>query len=337
MNILYLGTKGAGPGLAFSFANELEVSKRLNYVIVSKKNELLEKFVAKFPAKLITLDVPNNLIGALNIFNLIKFFRSVKIANAGSAEYLIPMHHPWSILFCILTRNRKFSIIHDFIPHDGDRKIVLRIANFAICKSSDKTLFLSDHQRNAAIESGYIKEPSSGLIRHPTFYHYDYKNISAERDFDFIFFGRLEPYKGLSRLIDSFKYLRVKYPWLKLHVCGRPGVGFNADILKVEGVYTTLHYIADTAVPRIMSSAKVAALPYDDATQSGVMVLANDFNCYTVITPAIGLVEQSQIITNVFISKSFDVIDFAETMMDALNSFKERKNEPINSGLLEVI
>jgi len=91
-----------------------------------------------------------------------------------------------------------------------------------------------------------------------------------------LFFGRIEAYKGLSDLLSACELLVNRGVSLRLLIAGRGGdlethrprlAGFSWVELKED-------FIPADAVPILFQRATIVALPYTDATQSGVAALA---------------------------------------------------------------
>jgi glycosyltransferase involved in cell wall biosynthesis len=91
-----------------------------------------------------------------------------------------------------------------------------------------------------------------------------------------LFFGRLERYKGLETLFAACDLVHARYPQLTLHVLGRGSMADEVAAWAERRPYATLHqgFAPPAAVRQAVQSARVIALPYDEATQSGVLAIA---------------------------------------------------------------
>jgi len=91
-----------------------------------------------------------------------------------------------------------------------------------------------------------------------------------------LFFGRIERYKGLGYLLDAMDILASKGVTVRLVVAGRGGdlerhrrrIEENPSVELLEG------FIPREEVRDLMLRANVVAMPYTDATQSGVAAMA---------------------------------------------------------------
>lgn len=104
-----------------------------------------------------------------------------------------------------------------------------------------------------------------------------------------LFFGRGNASKGLDRLLSAHALLRQRFP-VELLLCVKPAV---ADRLAgLDGVHCETAYLDEAALEARIAEADVVALPYENATQSGVAARAIGVGCPCVATPVGGLAEQ---------------------------------------------
>jgi glycosyltransferase involved in cell wall biosynthesis len=87
-----------------------------------------------------------------------------------------------------------------------------------------------------------------------------------------LLFGRLEQYKGVEVLVDAMDHVWEQRPEVKLVVAG---AGAAARLVPERpGVSLIPRYISETEVDALLAQASLVALPYTQASQSGVGVLA---------------------------------------------------------------
>jgi len=105
----------------------------------------------------------------------------------------------------------------------------------------------------------------------------------------FLFFGRIESYKGLSYLLDAAEILQRRGRHLKVVVAGigkdlerhRERIAASAWVELID------RYVASTDVADLFRRSTAVVLPYTDATQSGVAAIAFA-NSRPVIATAVG-------------------------------------------------
>ena len=92
----------------------------------------------------------------------------------------------------------------------------------------------------------------------------------------FLFFGRIQPYKGLGFLLDACEILRKRGRQFRLVVAGTgPDLARHRDrIAAADWVELMDRYISVSEVPGLFRRALGVVLPYTDASQSGVTAMA---------------------------------------------------------------
>jgi len=122
-----------------------------------------------------------------------------------------------------------------------------------------------------------------------------------------LFFGRIVAYKGLDLLLDAYGQLKQTYPDLSLAICGDGDLKpYRAAIDSLADVTVENRYIPEHELPGILERSDLIVLPYREASQSGVMVLAEAAGVPVVGTPTGALVEQIVPGVNGMIADSVD-------------------------------
>lgn len=87
-----------------------------------------------------------------------------------------------------------------------------------------------------------------------------------------LMFGRLEPYKGLGVLLEAMEGVWEQRPEVRLTVAGTGSEGaLLPDDVRIDA---RLGYLPESRVDEVFGDASVVVLPYVDASQSGVGLLA---------------------------------------------------------------
>lgn len=361
-HIVNLGTKGASPGFTYSICEELTEANLLETITVSDRQDLLVTFEIKIPSKkLYKLKIANSAHELLDIRGFARLLIHIMQqgwAKEGRAVFIYPMHHPWSIAAVVLTWPyfNHYSIVHDARPHEGANWLLEMAQLFLVYTFSKKIYFLSSIQAKYAEQFMLpFQAKRIEVINHPSFRHYsipasaytekEYKQASADpgeagKYFDFLFFGRLEKYKGMKLLIDSFTYYVRRYDSnATLLIAGRQGSVSLGDLEGLKGITMLSRYIPDKDIPLLFGCSSTTLLPYTSATQSGVMTLAADHNSPCAATPLPGLVEQAVYTSSrVIFSQSFSYSDFGKAMFKARTSEDvDTISRPIHSNLVRSI
>ena len=345
--LLNLQNSGSPPALTRTLVDELNNAGRLAGVIISERNELLERIVSKAsPAPVEILKLPERK-GRLNSFrNFIPLLAIVlKFARSNSVrDLLIPNIHLYTTFALPLLRIlgfRVYSGIHDFEPHEGDHRGFYGLMNLLLCLSSYRVLFFSRSQHALAVRRWPWFADRYIFLKLPTEYVRECPSEDITRRYDFLFFGRIEEYKGIERLLEAFNVVRTIRPAATLHVAGVGRYRCHA-LDEVDDVQVTksIRYIPDPELSDIMLGAKVVVLPYNSATQSGVAGIGSVFGCNVVCTPCEGLVEQAQYNPRMNVAADFTPFSFAKAMIESLDGWSPeigRSTLIIHSGLVDVI
>lgn len=111
-------------------------------------------------------------------------------------------------------------------------------------------------------------------------------DISGCEPGTFLFFGRIESYKGLRYFLDAGDVLQSRGRDFRLVVAGR-GSDLEHQRKRVAAtarVELIDRYISTAEVPDLFRRAMVVVLPYTDATQSGVSAMAFSFSRPVIAT-----------------------------------------------------
>jgi glycosyltransferase involved in cell wall biosynthesis len=203
----------------------------------------------------------------------------------------------------IVKSNKKTKIVticHNIIPHE--RKPGDRLFTKFFFKSTDSFVLLA---KKLEEDLKILKIDA----RYKTLYHPVYsifgegikKNearelLKVEGEKVILFFGFIREYKGLDTLLEAFALIKDKLN-LKLIIAGE----FYSDEalyqelidkLKIrENIYLFTRFIPSSEVRYYFSAADVVVLPYKNATQSGIVQIANNFNKPVIATDVGGLGE----------------------------------------------
>jgi len=112
-----------------------------------------------------------------------------------------------------------------------------------------------------------------------------------------LFFGIIEPRKGLLVLIHAFAAIRERVPGAFLHIVGKPYEDTGRYLAEIErlglsdSVRFDAGYVPLVDVPAVFESADVVVLPYEEGWSSGVVLSAYGFGKPVVATTIGGLPE----------------------------------------------
>lgn len=198
----------------------------------------------------------------------------------------------------LIPRDRRYVFaVHDATLHPGDEHIVKRLNRRAELRRADDIVTFSsavaDVMRTTApatvrrVVASVL--PASDVRGHEV----AERALPAGRPIVVGFFGRLVKYKGLDLFVEAASLLAERVPNLDLRVVGNGDYG--AAIAREDtsrAVTWDIRWIPEEQVVPLISTFDVLALPYTEASQSGVLAQALSLGLPSVATPVGGLVEQ---------------------------------------------
>lgn len=207
-------------------------------------------------------------------FNLRLIFRAVRaVRQTGCKTVFFESVHLWNLFVMMgLGDSYRFvQTIHDVIPHDESKsvlfcqKILSKRANVVVIKSTE---FIDAAQRIYGLDREKIKV--IGVWR-------SYPDQEPQiNQGGFLFFGRLRKYKGM----DAMERIIRACPAVKFDVIGEPDAvtdGAAREIAQLDNVRAILRNVSDEEMRRAFEQAGWILLPYESASQSGVIIDAYKF------------------------------------------------------------
>ncbi len=185
----------------------------------------------------------------------------------------------WSTLLQLYSKKSKFVLtVHDPSPHMGNDTLVRRRnqwANTRLRLRADAILVHGQHcvdDMNTIMPEVSNRVHSIGLGVMGDFSH---DTASGENGY-FLFFGRIEAYKGLGVLIEAAQILKKRQLDFKLKIAGNgPDLDqYRSLIARLNFIEVEDRYIPQQDISTLFGNARAVIMPYLEATQSGVAALA---------------------------------------------------------------
>lgn len=302
ISLIFLGTTGAGPMYSLEMAKALANSRQCRLQVIISENVLnLDRWKTELSGSDVDFHVVktyrHNKISVF--FSLINIFRQeklVRLIKKFEANILyIPFGLMWAPhVFRRVHKNVKIiSTIHDVFPHDVETNPMMNLYKKYAGKASQyvDTIVILNNKDRQYVEnrthkkvlviphanfSCYCKE---GYVPHPVT-----KKIA--------FLGRIEPYKGISLLIDAFEELKDKDIHLLIAGNGAISEELMTRISSNNRIELLNRYIDDDEFDGILNKIDLVVLPYLRASQSGVIPMAFAFGKPVVATNVGALQEQ---------------------------------------------
>lgn len=245
------------------------------------------------------------LINTANPFNIARISRQIRKRHPDLV--IMQWWHPYfapcyRIMEATLGANvRKMFVCHNVFPHErfpADRlltKMVLRKADYFLLHSQ------SDREDLLTIkpDARYIQNP------HPTYNAFQIRNITKgqarnelslqEEEKIVLFFGFVREYKGLKHLITAMPDVKKQLGNVRLIIAGSFGSNREEymrliDEKRVKDCIKVVDgYIPDHEVEQYFAACDIVVLPYESATQSGIIQIAYGFGKPVIATNVGGL------------------------------------------------
>lgn len=192
--------------------------------------------------------------------------------------------------------------VHDVIHHEGV-PLYFRITESIFRKLPTGFVVLTEAAKQQLVDQGRPLDKIR-VIPHGTYAFFEELSgdATAEKNGagngadeastapkEILFFGRIEPYKGLPVLVDAvLPLLEANSDW-KLVIAGSGDLGELAPALDHPQIEVINRFVSDAEVASLMRRAAIIALPYLSATQSGVIPTAFPFEKPIVATAVGGI------------------------------------------------
>lgn len=299
--IWYWGRRGGGAQYCYEMARALQRQGEFDLCLsLSRQSDLYHRFL-ELGISSLDIDTYTDIGSAMrSVMRLPRLRRAFArfLDEQGVDAVLCTMAHLWNPLFLDLIRSRNLPYVvtvHDAKLHPGEQfKPYQRWLDHEIGRS-DGVVTLSRHVRTVLCarhvlrEDAVITAPLGPLLNerlHPL-------PLDGRPPRRLVFFGRILEYKGVDLLLDAFAALLRDFPDITLSIHGSGNAAPYTDrIAALPNITLDNRYIPENEIPAIMGKADLVVLPYREASQSGVIAMAQSCGVPVVVTPVGGLVEQ---------------------------------------------
>jgi glycosyltransferase involved in cell wall biosynthesis len=225
---------------------------------------------------------------------LVSVTRIVRQVQAFQPNVVHMQHgHPWfNLALFWLKRYPLVASVHDAKPHIGDKesakspRLVMRLAP----RLADQTMVHAQQLKQDVLryiglpaERVRVITPAVDLLSQQT----SAPTTTAETAVPTVlFFGRIWAYKGLAYLIQAEPQISARVPDVRFVIAGRGEDFAHYQQLMVHPERFTVYnqFIPDALRDALLQQASLVVLPYIDASQSGVVLLAYSFGKPVVAT-----------------------------------------------------
>lgn len=327
-----------------------ELKKKYEVSLISYKLQY-PKFLFKKPQK----DYSNDkgkieearfCLNTANPFNVVK--TALQIKKQKPDLVIMQWWHPYFapcdvILLKLLKKCRVLFICHNVFPHE--RFLMDKKLTKLTLKRGDG--FITQSAMDAEDLKSIVPDAKCITAVHPTYGGFDYSHMSMEEARTLLgieegkkvllFFGFVREYKGLKHLLSAMPSILEKLPEAELMVVGEFG-NDREDYLKIveekklsSSLKLVDKYVPDTEIQKYFAASDLVILPYESATQSGIVQIAFGFHKPVTATRVGGLPD---VITDGKTGYLVPARD-AQALADAVvRFFKEDKAEEFKENIV---
>ena len=198
-----------------------------------------------------------------------------------------------------IKKDKIVTICHDPEMHSGTKKYMKKLYFYHVAQAND--VFVLTKSFKSIVEKNYnIPIDKVHYVPHGRMQMYKERqdkkynmNYSKEKT-NFLFFGRIEKYKGLHVLAEACKILYTRRSDFTLTIAGNGDFGDYEESFKLlENVNIINRFIPDEEVGCLFDGNNIiTVLPYIDATQSGVIPIAFEYETPVIASNTGGIMEQ---------------------------------------------
>lgn len=228
--------------------------------------------------------------------------------------------YPWSLLFAHWAKKANIPLlvtVHDPEPHPGNVWEALNAKLRTYVLKSAKSVHVHAQCFADIVKSQGARDVE--VIPHGSFAErfLRYKREGVRRERLALFFGRIEPYKGVETLVEAGIILggRVK---MVIAGPGRIPKRLKKKMLRHPEFFEMYNrYLSDEEVAHLFQRASVCVLPYKQATQSSLPLIAAAFGVPVVAT-AVGAFPEDVKRVNGIIVPPGDAESLARAIKEAM-------------------
>jgi glycosyltransferase involved in cell wall biosynthesis len=221
--------------------------------------------------------------------------------------------------------------MHDPILHSGEGFVTTTVKNFDIkflYKKAKKIFIAWEGIKNFTASFYGIDEKKIVSIKLPELKDMEFEDIKPapfeKCDYDLIFYGRIEEYKGIDLLVNSLLYLNSLGKNLRLLIAGT-GKAEKKILEKVKDIKNIVfinRYVPDRELAELIAASKIVVMPYRDATGTQAIQVANFYNRPVIASSQGCFPEYVENGVNGFLFKEHAVTDLSKRIMELANDEK---------------
>ena len=225
--------------------------------------------------------------------------------------------HVWNVAICLAMGKKvhTYQVIHEVIPHEGDSQVKgVDFMNKVVCKTAD-TIVLRNQKYVQDMIDQYHVEPERVKYLELWRRYPDYTlPVHSHR---VLFFGRINPYKGADNLL---KLVRL-CPEIEFDVVGRVDPQMETivdELAKEKNAHLNNGYVSDEEMREAFVNADWAIVPYNSASQSGIIIDAYKYSRPVIAFNVGAIAEQVDDGKCGYLVEAGDIEKFAGILREAI-------------------
>ncbi|MCW5713395.1 MAG: glycosyltransferase family 4 protein [Bauldia sp.] len=294
---VYWGRRGALSWMAVELAESLRAARTGDLLSYAPGNELAGRLSSFAPA---TLPFPTFASAAGAFTGIPRFRRDAGLLleglrREGFGAVVVLMPHLWTPLLAPIVRRaglRHLVVVHDAVGHPGDHTGLATRWLLRETRAADVVVTLSNAVAARLVAGGQVPRKRIVVEPHPLLAYPRVARLPGPHPLRVLFLGRIMAYKGLPLLVDAIALLRARGVPVELGVVGEGDLNGLGPRLAALGARIENRWIDHAEIGGVLSRYDVVALPYVEASQSGVALTAFGGGMPVVGTPVGGLRKQ---------------------------------------------
>jgi glycosyltransferase involved in cell wall biosynthesis len=194
----------------------------------------------------------------------------------------------------LLRRRALVTTVHDAHIHPGDKESS-SLGHSLEWKCATQVSVHAEAIKQQLVADCGVAAEKIHVVPHGTydFYQRWARDEVKEQENTILFFGRIWDYKGLQYLIEAEPFITAQIPNARIVIAGRGDdfAQYERRMVNRDRFIVLNERIPDEQVAQLFQEASVVVCPYIEASQSGVLALANAFGKPVVATTVGGIPE----------------------------------------------
>lgn len=185
------------------------------------------------------------------------------------------------------------ATIHDARRHPGDKGSIPFLFKQRRWRWANQVIVHAESIKQQMLELDPALDGKLHIVPPGSYDFYkawsDNKDTDIEETPTVLFFGRIFEYKGLRYLIEAEPLITSQVPNARIVIagCGEPFEKYERMMVNKDHFIVHNYRIPDKMVASLFQQASVVALPYIEASQSGILAIACAFG-KPVVASAVG-------------------------------------------------